>query len=116
MSMDSAIWNSLPMPAVLIDAQDTIQDLNPAAEGFLNASSKAMRGQPIWDKIMIDAPLEEAFRRARDNGTPLFVNDVDVGTGEGPPKTLGLMRNAPSALGSSATSEARRRSLSFISP
>ena len=85
MSMDSAIWNSLPMPAVLIDAQDTIQDLNPAAEGFLNASSKAMRGQPIWDKIMIDAPLEEAFRRARDNGTPLFVNDVDVGTGEGPP-------------------------------
>jgi two-component system nitrogen regulation sensor histidine kinase GlnL len=34
---------------------------------------------------MIDAPLEDAFTRARDNRAPLFVNDVDVGSGERAP-------------------------------
>jgi two-component system nitrogen regulation sensor histidine kinase GlnL len=34
---------------------------------------------------MIDAPLEEAFRRARGDSSSLFINDVDVGSGERPP-------------------------------
>ncbi|TCL09325.1 two-component system nitrogen regulation sensor histidine kinase GlnL [Shimia isoporae] len=90
MSSDSAIWNSMPVPALLVDQQDQILSLNPAAETFLNASTKSMRGQPIWDKIMIDAPLEDAFHRARQHGTPLFVNDADVGTGDGPPVQCNL--------------------------
>ena len=32
---DAALWVSLPMPAVLLDDNDLITDLNPAAEGFL---------------------------------------------------------------------------------
>jgi two-component system nitrogen regulation sensor histidine kinase GlnL len=40
--------------------------------------------------IAVDAPLEEAFTRARDNGTPLFVNDVDVGSGQRPPVQCAL--------------------------
>ncbi|PSL17343.1 two-component system sensor histidine kinase NtrB [Shimia abyssi] len=90
MIRDASIWNSLPVPALLVDVTDTIVAINPAAEGFLNASSKTMAGQPIWDKVMIDAPLEEAFHRARSNGTPLFVNDADVGTGDGPPVQCNL--------------------------
>ncbi|MGX9350301.1 two-component system sensor histidine kinase NtrB [Shimia sp. W99] len=90
MSAENPIWNSLPVPALMVDAYDTITEINPAAETFLNASAKAMRGQPIWDKVMIDAPLEEAFRRAREHGTPLFVNDADVGTGDGPPVQCNL--------------------------
>ena len=38
----------------------------------------------------MDAPLEEAFARARAAGTPLFVNDVDVGTGDRPPLQCNL--------------------------
>ena len=34
---------------------------------------------------MIDAPLERAYARASENRTSLFVNDVDVGSGERPP-------------------------------
>ncbi len=34
---------------------------------------------------MVDAPLEEAYARARRNQTSLFVNDVDVGSGERAP-------------------------------
>ena len=82
---DDAIWASLPVPAVLVDADDNIVDVNPAAEGFMLNSAKALRGQPVFDRLTIDAPLEEAFERARANATPLFVNDVDVGTGERAP-------------------------------
>lgn len=90
MNNDSAIWSSMPVPALLVDRDDNILNLNPAAETFLNASTKSMAGQPIWDKVMIDAPLEDAFHRARQHGTPLFVNDADVGTGDGPPVQCNL--------------------------
>ena len=36
-------------------------------------------------RAMIDAPLEEAFQRARAQRSSLFVNDVDVGSGERAP-------------------------------
>lgn len=84
------IYTSLPVPAVLLDAADRILDLNPAAEGFFNASAKAMRDEPVWDRLAVDAPLEASFQRARQNGTPLFVNDVDVGTGERAPLQCNL--------------------------
>lgn len=82
---ENVLWSSLPVPGLIVDASDMIIDANSAAEGFLNASVKQIIGQPVWDKVMIDAPLEEAFARARAHATPLFVNDVDVGTGERAP-------------------------------
>jgi len=81
----NALWNSLPVPALLLEADDTISDSNAAAENFLNLSAKSLRGALIWDKVMIDAPLEEAYARAAKNRTSLFVNDVDVGSGERAP-------------------------------
>lgn len=87
---DRNIWSSLPVPAILIDESDLIGDLNPAAEGFMNNSAKWLTGQPIWDRLAVDAPLEESFARAREQGTPLFVNDVDVGTGSRPPLICNL--------------------------
>ena len=85
MESEIAIWSSLPIPALHLDENDLIVAINPAAEGFLNASNKAMIGHPIWDRLAIDAHLEEAFERTRKNNTPLFVNDVFVGTGDRPP-------------------------------
>ncbi len=83
---ERALWASLPVPAVLVDAQDDIVDINAAAEGFLNASAKAVTGVPVWDMIAVDAPLEDAFARARSTQTALFVNDVDVGSGQRAPQ------------------------------
>ncbi|MWB77025.1 PAS domain-containing protein [Pseudooceanicola sp. 216_PA32_1] len=82
---DNAIWASLPVPALLLDPEDRIEEINPAAEGFLNTSSRSIRGQQVWERVMINSPLELAFNRARDTASPLFVNDVDVGTGERAP-------------------------------
>lgn len=81
----NALWNSLPVPALLLNPDDTIADSNPAAEAFLNLSAKALENAVVWDKVMIDAPLEDAYARASTHRTSLFVNDVDVGSGERPP-------------------------------
>lgn len=87
---DATIWASLPVPAVLIDAGDRILDVNSAGEGFLNASARSVKGTPVWDLIAVDAPLEQALDRARKSDTPLFVNDVDVGTGARAPLQCAL--------------------------
>lgn len=79
------IWASLPIPALLIDAGSHIIEVNPAGEIFLNASTRNLMGQPAFDRISIDAPIEEALLRARLNQSPIFINDVDVTTGERPP-------------------------------
>lgn len=81
MNSDRAIWASLPVPTLIIGPDDRIVDINSAAEGFLNVSAKSVRTVPVWDQIAVNEPLEAAFERARDTGTPLFVNDVDVGSG-----------------------------------
>lgn len=90
MISDANIWASLPIPAFLISAEDKIIDVNSAGEGFLNLSAKTILGTPVWDQIAIDAPIEDAFARARKNGTPLFVNDIDVGSGSRAPLQCAL--------------------------
>lgn len=90
MISDTALWASLPVPAFLIDAEDCILDVNSAGEGFLNASCKSVLGHPIWDQIAIDAPIEDALLRSRRDGTPLFVNDIDVGSGSRAPLQCGV--------------------------
>ncbi len=85
MILDTALWNSLPVPTLLLGPGDVIEDVNPAAELFLNLSARALKGAGVWDKVMVDAPLEEAYARARRHQSSLFVNDVDVGSGERAP-------------------------------
>ncbi|WP_101066415.1 two-component system sensor histidine kinase NtrB [Roseovarius salinarum] len=87
---DDAIWGSLPVPALILDADDRIARTNPAAESFLMSSERNLAGAPVWDRVMVDAPLEGAFARARATGAPLFVNDVDVGSGDRPPMQCNL--------------------------
>lgn len=79
------IWASLPIPAVLIDGDGKIVETNPAAELFLNASSRSLRGQPVFDRLHIDADMDDACARARSNQSALFINDVDVTNGDRPP-------------------------------
>ncbi|WP_099823575.1 two-component system sensor histidine kinase NtrB [Oceaniglobus indicus] len=84
------LWASLPMPALLLDPADTIAEINPAAELFLNASARSLRGAPVFDRLAIDAPLEQAFSRVRRDHGALFINTVDIGTGHAPPVQCNL--------------------------
>ena len=81
-----AIWASMPVPAFLLDPGDVISEVNPAAELFLNASARSLRGQPVFDKLMIDAPLDDAFRRVRSDQASLSISNVDVGSGDRKPQ------------------------------
>ena len=73
------VWSSLPVPALLIDPENMITETNPAAEDFFNSSRKSLCGKHIWDRLVVEAPLERSFARAKEFATPLFVNDVEVG-------------------------------------
>ena len=79
------LWGSLPIPGLIIDADDRIAEVNAAGELFLNVSEKLLRGAPVWDRLHVDAPLDEAVQRVRRSNADLFVNTVDVGSGEKPP-------------------------------
>ncbi|AJE46959.1 two-component system sensor histidine kinase NtrB [Celeribacter indicus] len=79
------LWPSLPVPGLLIDREDGIAEVNSAAELFLNASAKSLTGVPVFDKLAIDAPLEEAFSRVRRDDSAMFINNVDVSGGNAPP-------------------------------
>lgn len=76
------LWASLPIPALVLDKDDKIVASNTVAESFLNSSAKVLLNVPVWDKVMIDAPLEVSFARVRRDQSVLFINDVDVGSGE----------------------------------
>jgi len=79
------LWTSIPVPALLLNNDDTIALSNSAAQSFLNLSEKALAGANLWDKVMVDAPLETAYARAKADRGSLFINDVDVGSGMGAP-------------------------------
>ncbi len=81
----SSVWASLPVAAILIDTRNRIVAVNPQAELFLNASAKVVAGVPVLDRLAIDAPMDDGFARVRAHRAALYVNDVDVTTGERPP-------------------------------
>ncbi len=97
-----ALWPSLPVPAVMIEGNDLIAEINPAAELFLNASAKSLKGTPVFDKLAIDAPLEEAFLRVRRDDSPMFINNVDVSGGNAAPVQCNIqiapLQNCPDCL------------------
>jgi len=84
------VWAALPMPALVLDAGDRITAINPAAEVYLNTTIRSVAGALVYDRLAIDAPIEEALGRVRRNRAALFVNDVSVGTGERAPQTCAL--------------------------
>ncbi|PTX55961.1 two-component system nitrogen regulation sensor histidine kinase GlnL [Litoreibacter ponti] len=79
------LWSSLPIPALIIDSENRVAEVNAACETFMNLSAKSLRGAPVWDKLHVNAPLDEAVTRVRRDLSALFVNTVDVGSGERAP-------------------------------
>ncbi len=78
MSFPDNLWASLPLPALLLDPGDVICEVNSAAEDFLMTSARSLSGKPFFDRVRIDAPMDDALGRVRRNRAPLFINTVDV--------------------------------------
>lgn len=79
------LWASLPSPAFIIGWDDSIIQVNPAGEAFMNMSARALLAAPAFDRLVIDADMTQACARVRRNAAPLFLNDAQVGTGERAP-------------------------------
>ncbi|MDN5787128.1 nitrogen regulation protein NR(II) [Pseudorhodobacter sp.] len=82
---DAALWASLPIPALLVDALGQVVDVNPAAELFLNLSRRSLKGAPLLDRLHIDAPMEEAMARVLAHHSALVINEAEITTGARPP-------------------------------
>jgi len=94
MADDARIWASLPVPAVVVDHANRIDRVNPSAEAFLNTTERGVRMAAVFDRFTFDTDLEDAMERVRVNRSPVFINDVDVGTRERAP-TLCNVQLAP---------------------
>lgn len=97
-----ALWASLPIPALLVAPDGKISAVNPAAEFFLNASTRSLAGQPLLDRLHIDAPMPDIFKRVRNNLSPVFIAAADVGMGDRSPVQCTLqiapMQDAPGVM------------------
>lgn len=79
------IWSALPLPAFILDAENRISEINPAAEEFFLKSIRTLKGARVWEKITVAALLDEAFMRVRENQAELVINDVEVSSPKRPP-------------------------------
>ncbi len=91
-----AIWASLPVPALVVDAAGRIADANPPAEQFLNASARALAGASLGSRLRADTPLAETLDRVRADEAPVFITDARV-TGAAAPPVRCDIRAAPLA-------------------
>lgn len=87
---NEALWNSIPVPAIIIGPTDLIEEVNAGAETFLNISARNMTGLPALDLLVIDANLDGMLEKVRRTKSPVFINNVDVGSGMAPPVECSL--------------------------
>ena len=76
---NDALWTALPVPALVIDGNDNIAQVNSAGEFFLNASQRSLVGKSVYAKLDIEANLIATLARVRRDQGPMFINNVDVG-------------------------------------
>ncbi|WP_339639957.1 two-component system sensor histidine kinase NtrB [Jannaschia helgolandensis] len=77
----SPIWQALPIPALVLDADDRIDAVNGPAEGFLNRSAKHLAGAALPSLMDLEDGLAAATTRVRRTFAPLTLHDATVRLG-----------------------------------
>lgn len=72
------IWASLPIPGLVMEPDDRISAVNPAAELFFNLSSRGLIGTRLGDRIRLGTDLAPVLARLRASQSAHFVNEVVV--------------------------------------
>ncbi len=73
---DASLWQALPVPAFITDAAGRILEANSAAELFVNAPARRLRGRGLGEVLSADPALVRALSRAGDNRGPVYVNNA----------------------------------------
>ncbi len=82
--MSDLVWQSLSIPAIILDAEDLVRTLNGPAEGFLNRSAKTLEGASLSRLVDVEGGLEVATNRVRRNAAPVTLHDTSMRIGPGP--------------------------------
>ena len=69
---------ALPDPVLVIDADDSIHWVNPAAEQFFGAASSSLRGASLASLVTADSPLVALVAMVRKHGSGLSDHGVEV--------------------------------------
>ncbi len=80
MIQDQGLWNSLPIPSLIVDARDCVTEVNALGEAFLNLSSQSLVGRPLDAKISFEPPILRMLQRVRAQQSALHINDIKVGS------------------------------------
>lgn len=72
--------NALPYSSILLDEEDRIQGLNPAAEQFFDLSLTQAVGTALQDFLTQDSPLIALVKLCRHKGQRLTEHDVKLET------------------------------------
>ncbi|MDB2407625.1 ATP-binding protein [Jannaschia sp.] len=78
------VWHALAIPALIVDPQDCVLQVNGPAEGFFNRSNKALAGAEIARLVEVESGLSAATARVRRNNAPLTLHDSSIRIGPGP--------------------------------
>jgi len=72
------IWLALPVPGIVVGADDRISGLNPAAEMFLNQPSKLAIGQSVSVNLGADVALTAELAQVRRGGAAILHREVRI--------------------------------------
>ncbi len=85
-----ALWQALPSPAVLLDADGRVRELNGAAEDFLAISRRALTGRALAELAGEDSRLADLVRRAAAGGQALGEYTVELAWPDAPMRLVDL--------------------------
>ncbi|MDG1972668.1 MAG: hypothetical protein P8I56_17125 [Paracoccaceae bacterium] len=66
MNLIDNLWSLLPLPSLIIDADDQIAAINGAAETFLSTGQSQLKGRSLEDVFGEAGRITEVVRRARE--------------------------------------------------
>jgi len=76
----AAVLSALPTAIVVVDGDNNVRHLNPAAENLLQVSGAHMAGHPLAEVVPIDHPLFGLIEQVRNGGHSLSEYGVTLDT------------------------------------
>ena len=77
-----ALWNAVPLPALLLDGEARVTAANAAAEQFLSLSRRALRERGLDAWAPEGSRLAALLSQARETGVSLAERDLELAFGE----------------------------------
>ncbi|MEM9197207.1 MAG: ATP-binding protein [Pseudomonadota bacterium] len=84
------LWNTLPQPALLLDNESCILDVNSAAQTFLSMGFSTLHGAPIERFVGASSAVMEILSQARQGHLSLAQYNVELYWPEHPPRVIDL--------------------------